>query len=80
MQIQKETRRLILNDLIARGNIVGNLEASEFVRKVFPDAENMSSEDYRYTTFLEEVRKHMEMNNDWTWNNVVSSPKSPGGR
>ena len=71
MQIQKETRRLILNDLIARGNIVGNLEASEFVRKVFPDAENMSSKDYRYTTFLEEVRKHMEMNNDWTWNNVL---------
>lgn len=55
MQIQKDTRRLILNDLIARGDIVGELEASEFVRKVFPDAENMSSEDHRYTTFLEEV-------------------------
>ena len=71
MQIQKDTRRLILNDLIARGDIVGELEASEFVRKVFPDAENMSSEDHRYTTFLEEVWKHMEMNNDWTWDYVL---------
>ena len=71
MQIQKDTRRLILNDLIARGDIVGELEAAEFVRKVFPDAENMSSEDHRCTTFLEEVWKHMEMNNDWTWDYVL---------
>ena len=71
MKIQKDTRRLILSDLIARGDIVGELEPSEFVRKVFPDAENMSSEDHRYTTFLKEVWKHMEVNNDWTWDYVL---------
>ena len=71
MQIQKDTRRLILNDLIALEDLAGELEPSEFVRKVFPDAENMSSEDPRYTNFLKEVWKHMEMNDDWTWDYVL---------
>ena len=66
MDIQKDTRRRILNDLCELGNLSGQLEASEFVRKVFPDAETMPSEDSRFNSFIKEVWKHMEMNDDWT--------------
>lgn len=67
MKIQEETRRLILEDIISHGNLTGNLGTTEFVRKVFPDSMNMKSEDPRYIRFLEEVRQHMEKNNDWEW-------------
>lgn len=71
MKIQKDTRRLILNDLIALGDLEGELEPSEFIRKVFPDAENMPPETPKYTTFLKEVWKHMKANDDWTWDDVL---------
>lgn len=67
MEIQKDTRRLILNDLIMLDDLAGQLRASEFVRKVFPDSETMPSEDHRFSEFIQEVKKHMEMNDDWTW-------------
>lgn len=67
MEIQKDTRRLILNDLIMLDDLAGQLGASEFVRKVFPDSETMPSEDHRFSNFIKEVWKHMEMNDDWTW-------------
>lgn len=67
MEIQKDTRRLILNDLIMLDDLAGQLGASEFVRKVFPDSETMPSEDHRFSDFIQEVWKHMEMNDDWTW-------------
>lgn len=35
MQIQKDTRRLVLNDLIARGDIVGELERLNLSEKCF---------------------------------------------
>lgn len=66
MKIQETTRRLIVDDLIAMGQLNGQLEISEFVRKAYPKVVELSSQDHRFGTFLDELRKHMYFNDDWS--------------
>ncbi len=66
MKIQETTRRLIVDDLIAMGQLNGQLEISEFVRKAYPKVVELPSQDRRFGTFLDELRKHMYFNDDWS--------------
>lgn len=64
--MRREIRELILDRLILLGNVCGNLNFSDFVKKVFPDVKNMGSTDRRFNNAEADIYQHMDMNNDWT--------------
>ncbi|MBR6862351.1 MAG: hypothetical protein IKM73_13625 [Acidaminococcaceae bacterium] len=69
MQIQGLTRQLILQDLIMIGCVSGTMDVSEFVRCVYPKANEMPTTDQRFNmkTAIDDIRQHMDNNDDWTY-------------
>lgn len=66
MAIEKDTRRIILDDLILIGDVFGNSTASDFAERVYPPISSMKPlYDKRYSTAVQEIWQHMEMNDDW---------------
>ena len=65
--IPKQARRLILDELTMLGSVSGHLELPEFLKRIFPKFSEMGSTDYRYTTAEADVRQHMELCNDWSF-------------
>lgn len=64
--MRREIRELILDRLILLGNVCGNLNFSDFVKKVFPDVKDMGSTDRRFNSAEADIYQHMDMNDDWT--------------
>ena len=69
MKIRETTRRLIIDELIMYGCVPGQMNVSDFVQRVYPKAMKMPTTDYRFgmTTAIEDIRQHMDNNNDWTF-------------
>ncbi len=66
MAIDKDTRRIILDDLILIGDVFGNSTASDFAERVYPPISSMKPlSDKRYSTAVQEIWQHMEINHDW---------------
>lgn len=65
-RIAKDTRKLILDDLILIGNCSGGQHVAEFVKRVFPDVEEMT---YRQGTksipVINDIARHMDSFDDW---------------
>ena len=54
--ILEPIRRMIIDELTMLGCISGQLEFTEFIKRVFPKISEMSSTDPRYTTAEEDIR------------------------
>ena len=69
MRIQSYTRQLIIQDLIALESVEGDMDISEFIRKVFPKANDMPTTDHRFgmKSAIDDIRQHMDNNTDWTY-------------
>lgn len=67
MKIQEFTRQLIIQDLIEIGCVSGTMDVSEFVRRVYPKANQMPTTDHRFgmKTAIDDIRHHMDNNDDW---------------
>ena len=66
MAIEKDTRRIILDDLILIGDVFGNSTANDFAERVYPPISSMRPlYDKRVSTAVQEIWQHMEMNDDW---------------
>lgn len=65
--ISEQVRRLILDELTMLGNISGQLELPEFIKRIFPKLSEMGSTDYRYTTAEADIRQHMVFGDDWSF-------------
>lgn len=63
--IKKEIRRVILDKLMALGNVNGNLHFSDFSKMTCPYIEDMPSTDRRYSTAEQDIHQHMDFNDDW---------------
>ena len=62
MRIQKFTLQLIIQASMEIGYIPGTMSVSEFVRQVFPKANNMPTTDFRFgmKTAIDDIRQHMD--------------------
>ena len=71
MSIQESTRQMIIDELLMIGCVTGQMEIAEFVRKVYPKANNLPTTDHRFgmTTAIDDIRQHMERNDDWSLRN-----------
>lgn len=69
MKIQEVTRRLIIDELIMIGCVPGQMNVSDFVRRVFPKAMEMGTTDHRFEmkTAIDDIHQHMDNNNDWDY-------------
>lgn len=69
MNIRETTRRLIIDELLMYGCVSGQMNISDFVQRVFPKAREMPTSDRRFgmTTAIDDIRQHMDNNNDWTF-------------
>lgn len=48
MNIQESTRQMIIDELLMIGCVTGQMGVAEFVRKVYPKANNLPTTDYRF--------------------------------
>ena len=62
MNIQESTRQMIIDELLMIGCVTGQMGVAEFVRKVYPKANNLPTTDYRFgmTTAIDDIRQHMQ--------------------
>lgn len=69
MKIQENTRRLIIDELLIHGCVSGQMNVSDFVKRVYPKAINMPTTDCRFgmTNAIDDIHQHMDRNNDWTF-------------
>lgn len=67
MAIRELARQYIIEDLISAGCVSGQMSVSEFVRKVYPKANQMPTTDHRFgmKTAIDDIRQHMDNNDDW---------------
>lgn len=67
MSISELARQYIIEDLISVGCVSGQMSISEFVRKVFPKANQMPTTDQRFgmKTAIDDIHQHMDNNDDW---------------
>ena len=75
MNIQESTRQMIIDELLMIGCVTGQMGVAEFVRKVYPKANNLPTTDYRFgmTTAIDDIRQHMDRNNDWGFEELFYS-------
>jgi hypothetical protein len=75
VKIQSTTRQVIIQDLIEIGCIPGSMPVSEFIRRVYPKANNMPTTDHRFgmTNAIDDIHQHMDNNNDWTFQELFFS-------
>jgi very-short-patch-repair endonuclease len=59
------TKRKLIDELILKGNIQGNLDIADFLKRIW-DIDNMPSTDSRYKTATQDIWQHYERNDDWT--------------
>lgn len=68
-RISEDARKLILDDLIRIECCTGGQSVAEFVKRVFPDVENMTYiEGSRTKPILNEIARHMDSFDDWDFN------------
>ncbi|MEO1376135.1 MAG: hypothetical protein AAFW70_17850 [Cyanobacteria bacterium J06635_10] len=67
MLITKQTRQNIIEDLILQGEISGKVELVAFLERTW-DLSDMPSKDPRFNNARDDIRMHMESNNDWSEN------------
>ncbi len=72
-KISLETRHLILDELMLLGPICGQLDTPEFVKRVYPKIEKMSSTDSRFKRAEDDIRQHMVRNKDWDMEYLLHS-------
>lgn len=66
MEISKETRQIILDNLITLGDVFGNSTVKDFAERVYPQISSMKPiYDTRFSTAIQEIWQHMDMNDDW---------------
>lgn len=65
-KISVVTRRNIIDELIIKGNIEGNLDLTEFLNQIW-NLYGMPSTDYRCTNAYYDTIQHMVNNNDWDY-------------
>ena len=68
MKIKEFTRQLIIQDLIGIGCVTGTMDVSEFIRRVYPKANQMPTTDHRFgmKSAIDDIHQHMDNNYDWT--------------
>ncbi len=71
--IKKDIRRVMLDKLIALGNVNGNMSYSEFSKMTCPYIEEMPSTDSRFLTAEQDIRQHMDFNYDWNESYLLNS-------
>lgn len=69
MAVRELARQYIIQDLIDVGCVSGQMSVSEFVRRVFPNANQMPTTDYRFgmKSAIDDIRQHMDNNDDWEY-------------
>lgn len=68
-RITEDARKLILDDLILIGNITGGQYVAEFVKRVFPEVEEMEyKQGSRTIPVLNDIARHMDSFPDWEFN------------
>jgi hypothetical protein len=60
------TRRNIIDELIIKGNIEGNLELPDFLNRIW-ELDKLPSTDFRYNNAYSDIYQHMVNNNDWDY-------------
>lgn len=66
MSITEPTRREIIDALILKGDIRGNLDLCDFLERTrIWNLSEMPSTDSRFTNAAGEIRQHMVYNDDW---------------
>ena len=75
VKIQEMTRRLIIDELLMHGCISGQMNVSDFVKRVYPKAMNMPTTDRRFgmKTAIDDIQQHMDNNNDWEFEYLFCS-------
>lgn len=65
-RITKDARKLILDDLILIGSCSGDQYVAEFVKRVFPDVEEMTYRQGAKTIpVINDIARHMDSFDDW---------------
>ena len=69
MAIRELARQFIIEDLITIGCVSGQMSVSEFVRKVYPKANQLPTTDFRFgmKTAIDDIHQHMDNNDDWEY-------------
>ena len=64
MKIKEFTRQLIIQDLIGIGCVTGTMDVSEFIRRVYPKANQMPTTDHRFgmKSAIDDIHQHMDNN------------------
>lgn len=65
MRITELTRRDLLRDLLQRGPFSGQLEATEFLARLWP-LDVLPSTDHRFDTLFRDILQHTSINDDYT--------------
>lgn len=69
MAIRELARQFIIEYLITIGCVSGQMSVSEFVRKVYPKANQLPTTDFRFgmKTAIDDIHQHIDNNDDWEY-------------
>jgi very-short-patch-repair endonuclease len=68
--ITEITRRKVLDFLALRGDLSGNRDIIELLNRIWP-LSSMPSTDYRHENAAGDIHRHMVLNNDWSYQQLL---------